>query len=240
MTEQPIILITGGARGIGRAVADLVVEQGASVIMWDIDAAALEKAQLSLGSAAHVAALDISDADAVSAARAALPLAPTHLVNNAGILGQAMPFDAMDATEIDRVLGINLRGTLLVTSAFLRSRQPHPNAAILNMASIAAINGGAPGRAVYGASKAAMLALTAAMARDLAPDLRVNALAPGIIDTEIQAELFSDRDALQATTAGIPLARLGQPQEVAEAAAWLLLGAPYVSGETIRVAGGRK
>ena len=121
MTDQPVILITGGARGIGRAIADLVVDQGASVILWDIDATALEDARTALGSAAHTEVLDISNADAVSAAQAALPLAPTHLVNNAGILGQAMPFDAMDAPEIDRVLGINLRGTLLVTSAFLRS-----------------------------------------------------------------------------------------------------------------------
>lgn len=237
---RPVVLITGGARGIGRAIADEVVARGAAVILWDIDAAALAEAGSALGSAAHVATLDISDAESVARAEAALPLTPTHLVNNAGILGRAMSFDAMDVVEIDRVMGINLRGTLLVTSAFLRVRQPHPSAAIVNMASIAAMNGGATGRAVYGASKGAMLALTAAMARDLAPDLRVNALAPGIIDTEIQTTLFADRDALEATTAGIPLARLGEAREVAEAAAWLLLAAPYVSGETIRVAGGRK
>ena len=237
---RPVVLITGGARGIGRAIADEVVARGAAVILWDIDAAALAEASSALGSAAHVAPLDISDAESVAKAEAALPLAPTHLVNNAGILGRAMSFDAMDAVEIDRVMGIDLRGTLLVTSAFLCVRQPHPSAAIVNMASIAGMNGGATGRAVYGASKGAILALTAAMARDLAPGLRVNALAPGIIDTEIQTTLFADRDALEATTAGIPLARLGEAREVAEAAAWLLLAAPYVSGETIRVAGGRK
>ena len=82
--------------------------------------------------------------------------------------------------------------------------------------------------------------LTQAMARDLAPDLRVNALAPGIIDTEIQTGLFADRAALEATSAGIPMARLGQPVEVAEAAAWLLFDAPYITGEVIRIAGGRK
>ena len=108
------------------------------------------------------------------------------------------------------------------------------------MSSIAGTNGGAPGHAVYGATKAALLALTCAMARDLAPEIRVNALAPGIIDTDIQKTVFADRDALRAAASGIPLGRVGSPDEVAEAAEWLLFAAPYVTGETIRVGGGRK
>lgn len=232
------VLITGGAAGIGLEIARAVTARGARALIWDIDAARLERAAAELPGC-FVACADISDPQAVAAAIAQGP-APTHLVNNAGILGPDMPLDAADAGAIDRVLAVNLRGTLLVISGFLNARADHAAASIVNMSSIAGSNGGARGRAVYGATKGAMLALTQAMARDLAPGLRVNALAPGIIDTEIQAGLFADRATLEATTAGIPAARLGQPAEVAEAAAWLLFDAAYVTGEVIRVAGGRK
>lgn len=237
----PVVLITGAAAGIGLATARRVVAQGAQVWLWDRDAAALQAAAASLGAQARSAVVDVADAAMIAQAEARLAeLPPTHLVNNAGILGRPMALDAMDPAEIDRALSINLRGTLLVTAAFLRAHGPHPTGAIVNMASIAAMNGGAPGHAVYGATKGALLALTAAMARDLAPGLRVNALAPGIIDTDIQKDVFADRAALQATATGIPLGRIGTPDEVAEAAQWLLFGAPYVTGETIRVGGGRR
>lgn len=232
------VLITGGAAGIGLEIARAVTARGARALIWDIDAARLAAVAAELPGCTALRA-DVSDAQAVAEAIAQGP-APTHLVNNAGILGPDMPLDAADPAGIDRVLGVNLRGTFLVTSAFLNARAGHDTASIVNMSSIAGINGGARGRAVYGATKGALLAMTQAMARDLAPTLRVNALAPGIIDTEIQAGLFADRAALEATTAGIPAARLGQPAEVAGAATWLLFDAAYVTGEIIRVAGGRK
>lgn len=236
-----VVLVTGAAAGIGRAVARAAAARGAALWLWDRDAGALARTAAEIGPAARVAVVDLADPAAILAAEAALAAAPpTHLVNNAGILGRPMALDAMCPEEIDRALGINLRGTLLVTSAFLRARAAHPTAAIVNMASIAGQNGGAPGHAVYGASKGALIALTSAMARDLAPAIRVNALAPGIIDTDIQKDVFADRTALEASAGGIALARIGQPEEVAEAAEWLLFGAGYVTGETIRVGGGRR
>lgn len=235
------VLITGGASGIGLATARRIAGRGASVWLWDRDGEALAAAAFELGGAALTREVDISDEAAIRAAEADLAaLRPTHLVNNAGILGRRMAPDALCAAEIDRTLGVNIRGTLLVTAAFLRARAPHPDAAIVNMASIAGMNGGAPGHAVYGATKGALLALTAAWARDLAPEVRVNALAPGIIDTDIQKDVFADRPALEATAATTPMARVGLPDDVAEAAEWLLFGAAYVTGETIRVGGGRK
>ncbi|MFV0383941.1 SDR family NAD(P)-dependent oxidoreductase [Paracoccus sp. (in: a-proteobacteria)] len=232
------VLITGGAAGIGLAIAHAATRRGARALIWDINAARLDRAAAELPGCKTLCA-DISDPDAVIDAFARGP-APTHLVNNAGILGPDMALNAADADAIDRVLAVNLRGAMLVTSGFLNARTEHPTASIVNMSSIAGFNGGARGRAVYGATKGAMLALTQAMARDLAPALRVNALAPGIIDTEIQAGLFAGRAALEAATASIPAARLGQPSEVASAAEWLLFDAAYVTGEVIRVAGGRK
>lgn len=233
-----VVLITGGAAGIGLEIARAVTRRGARALIWDIDAARLASVAAELPGCATALA-DIADPSAVERAIAQGPR-PTHLVNNAGILGPEMALDAARSEAIDAVLAVNLRGTMLVTSAFLNARAGHETAAIVNMSSIAGLNGGAPGRAVYAATKGAMLALTQAMARDLAPGLRVNALAPGIIDTEIQTAIFSDRAALEATSSAIPLARLGQPAEVADAAAWLLFDAAYITAEVIRIAGGRK
>lgn len=239
--SAPVVLITGGAAGIGLAIAARAVARGAKVWLWDRDANALHAARSVWGGDVRTAEVDLADPDAILRAETRLAeLPPTHLVNNAGILGQPMALDAMQADEIQRVLAINVTGTLLASAAFLRARAAHPQAAIVNMSSIAGTNGGAPGHAVYGASKAALLALTSAMARDLAPGIRVNALAPGIIDTEIQKTVFASRAALEATAQGIPLGRLGTPDEVAEAADWLLFAAAYVTGETMRVGGGRK
>lgn len=236
----PVVLITGGASGIGRAIAERAVKDGARVVLWDADAVALHAALAALGDAARGQAIDISDPQAVTAADHDPGWFPTHLVNNAGILGRPMGFSDFDPQEFDRICGVNLRGTFAVTSAFLKTRAAHPSASVVNLASIAGFNGGAAGHAVYGATKGAILALTAAMARDLAPEVRVNALAPGLIDTEMQKTVFSDAQSLQAAASTIPLGRIGTPAEVADAAIWLLFGAAYVTGEVIRVAGGRK
>lgn len=236
--SDAVVLISGGASGLGLAIARRAVAAGARALLWDIDGQALAEAQAELG--AEGALVDVADPAAVARAEAALPRPPTHLVNNAGLLGRPMPLDAPDPAEIDRILGVNLRGTLCVTAAFLRRRAAHPRASIVNLSSIAGRNGGAPGHAVYGATKGAMDALTRAMARDLAPAIRVNALAPGIIDTAMQQGIYRGAEALAAAGASVPLGRVGQSEDVAEAAEWLLFGAAYVTGEVIRVAGGRR
>ncbi len=238
----PVVLVTGGAAGIGRAIADAVVAEGARAVLWDVDSQRLDKAKAQLGDKVRVARVDVSDTDAVDAAAAELgsDWAPTHLVNNAGIIGRRMTLAEIDPAEVDRVLGINVRSAFVVTRAFLRVRAAHSNAAIVNLSSIAAGNGGAAGNSVYAASKGAMQSLTFAMARELAPAIRVNALSPGIIDTDIQKDVFADRDEMNTRVAAIPLQRLGEASDVAEAAAWLLFRAAYTTGEVITVSGGKK
>ena len=237
--KDATVLVTGASAGIGRAVADAAVDAGARVLAWDIT-----DTDLSASPARTMAArVDVSDASQVDAAMAHATAAgwvPTHLVNNAGIIGRRMALDAMEPAEIDRVLAVNVRGPLLVTGAFLRERAPHPSAAIVNMASIAGENGGAPGNAIYGASKGALLALTRAMARDLSPSIRVNALMPGIIDTDIQKDVFASREQMESRAATIPLARIGTAGDVAQATLWLLFSAAYTTGEAIAVSGGRR
>ena len=239
--SPPVVLVTGGAAGIGRAVAERCVDRGLRTVLWDISGAALEKTCAELGPLAVGHVVDVSKPESLKAAEADLSRAGvTHLVNNAGILGAAMEWDAVNTKSVDMVLAVNVVGTMAVTSAFLRQRDPHPDAAIVNMASIAGMNGGAPGYAAYAASKGAILALTRALARDLAPDLRVNAVAPGIITTDMQADIQSDPARAALTRTGIPMQRPGTVAEVAEATDWLLFEAGYTTGEVLRVAGGRQ
>ena len=235
------VLITGGGSGIGRAIAERVVARGARAILWDISEPALAETCAALGAKAVGHVVDVADKRAVAQAGAALSdQRVTHLVNNAGILGHAMGWAAINPAEVSRVMAINVVAMMQVTYVFIQTRHAHPQAAIVNLSSIAGENGGAPGFAAYGASKGAILALTRAMARDFAPDVRVNALAPGIIDTPIQDAVMTAPNARETAAASIPLGRLGTAQEVAEAADWLLFHAPYATGEVHRIAGGRR
>lgn len=236
-----VVLITGAASGIGLAVARRVVARGDRAILWDVSQSGLDAATAELGGQATSRVVDIADAEAVARAGEAIEnVGVTHLVNNAGILGQKTSWDALDVPAVARVMAVNVVGFMQVASVFLKARVPHPSAGIVNMASIAGENGGAPGFAAYGASKGAIMALTRGMARDLAPEVRVNALAPGIIDTPIQDAVMTAPDSREKAAEAIPMARLGTADEVAQAAEWLLFDAPYTTGEIIRIAGGRR
>ncbi|MCF4124446.1 SDR family NAD(P)-dependent oxidoreductase [Methylobacterium sp. SyP6R] len=242
MTDA-VVLVTGGASGIGRAIVDAVVAAGGRAIVWDVDAAGLSTCAGAHGARVTLARVDVADAGAVAAAMADLTpdWAPTHLVNNAGIIGRRMRLSEMDPAEIDRVLAVNLKSVLYGTRAFLERRRPHPGAAIVNLSSIAARTGGMPGNALYATTKGAVASLTIAAAKELAPEVRVNALAPGVIDTPIQDDVFGgDRGRVAEIARAIPLQRPGTAAEVAEAALWLLSpAAAYVTGTVLDIAGGR-
>jgi len=231
------VLITGGASGIGLAIAKRVVERGARVVIWDVSAGAIDKACKQLGPLAEGHNINVCDPAAVKSASL---VSVTHLVNNAGIIGNHMEWTDFDPSVIRRILEVNVIGLMTVTSAYLKARISHPTNAVLNLTSIAGHNGGAPGFAAYGASKGAVISLTRAMARDLAPDVRVNAIAPGIIDTPIQKTVLKTPQARANSTTTIPLQRMGTPDEVAASAEFVLFDASYISGEIIRVSGGKR
>jgi 2-dehydro-3-deoxy-L-rhamnonate dehydrogenase (NAD+) len=241
--EGTCVIVTGGASGIGRAIVDAVVEHGGRAAVWDIDEDRLRECAERHGTAVTVSRVDVSDHAVVSDAASrlgGLGFAPTHLVNNAGIIGRITPLAEMGPEEIDRVLGVNLKSVFYCTRAFLACRAPHPHASIVNLSSIAARTGGMPGNALYATTKGAIASLTVAAAKELAPHVRVNALAPGIIDTPIQGDSLGDPSKLADIAKAIPLRRAGIAEEVAAAALWLLSGASsYVTATVIDVAGGR-
>jgi NAD(P)-dependent dehydrogenase (short-subunit alcohol dehydrogenase family) len=214
-------IVTGGASGIGLAIADLLADRGAQVAVLDRDISAV------IGGRHHAVVADVSDDEAV---RAAVADAVTQLggldvlCNNAGI-GAAGGVEANSDEEWHRVLDVNVVGIVRVTRAALPALRESEHAAIVNTCSIAATVG-LPNRAAYSASKGAVLALTQAMAADLLGDgIRVNAVNPGTADTPWVKRLLEAADDPAAERAALearqPHGRLVTAEEIAHAVAYL-------------------
>lgn len=245
-----VIVVTGAGRGIGAATARLAAESGYAVcVNYRSDRAAAESVVDDIrrrgGTAIGVAA-DVSNEEDVVRLFATVDsaLGPvTALVNNAGILERQMRVDAMDAARITRVLATNVTGTLLCAREAIRrmstARGGH-GGAIVNVSSMAA-RLGSPGEYVdYAASKGAVDALTIGLAQEVAQEgIRVNAVRPGIIYTDIHAS-GGEPGRVDRVKAFVPMRRGGQPDEVARAIMWLLSDdASYSTGTFIDVSGGR-
>lgn len=242
-------LVTGGASGIGRATAELLLERGAAVALLDRDPEAVEEAGRDMRATAAVSA-DVRDPGAVGAAvrQAAERLggAADVLVNAAGIYRVCRAAD-LDETAWNEVIDTNLRGTFVVTQEFrrqLRASTPAlatEQACVVNMASTAALvaDPGEPA-AHYNASKAGVLALTKQLAVEWAPEgVRVNAVAPGVIDTPMLRMMDDPQAGRAYLDARVPLRRLGRADEVAEVVVFLAsTRASYITGATVVVDGG--
>lgn len=245
-----IILITGGARGIGAAIARLAAAQGYAVcISYLKNRAAAEAVVASItgnGGVALAVQADVAvEADVVrlfAQVDASLGRV-TALVNNAGMLERQARVDEMDAARISRVLATNVLGSFICAREAVRrmsTRHGGSGGAIVNLSSRAA-RLGSPGEYVdYAASKAAIDTLTIGLAKEVAAEgIRVNAVAPGIIYTDIHAG-GGEPQRVDRLKDSIPMKRGGSPEEVAKAVLWLLSeDASYTTGATIDVAGGR-
>jgi NAD(P)-dependent dehydrogenase (short-subunit alcohol dehydrogenase family) len=234
-------VVTGAARGIGRAVAERLAAEGARVLLSDVEPAVADVAA-HLGQPHHVA--DVADSAAVNALFEAADQALPHLdvlVNNAGVIGRATKLADLSEAEFDRVMGVNLKAGLLTTQAAARRMTPRRAGAIVNLASVAAVMAGGD-QIPYAVSKAAVKQLTAMTALSLAPyGVRVNAVGPGPVETPMMAAVTGGSDeGMAKVLSRIPLGRLARPEEIAAIVAFLASDeASYLTGQTLFADGGR-
>ena len=232
-----LALVTGAARGIGLEIARCLMAEGAEVIAADRDPGALAESFGSLRGV-RTAVVDVTRRDTIERALAEhVGDRPLHLlVNNAGIVRDAW-LEKMTDEDFDTVLGVNLRGAFLVTRAAAPALKRPVGAAVVNLSSRAAL--GNPGQAAYSASKAGLLGMTRALARELARfKVRVNAVAPGLIDTPLSRGLRPD--VLQRLIDAQPTKEMGSVRDVANAV--LFLGsddARFITGQVLFVDGGK-
>ena len=230
------IVITGGSSGIGEALVRQFAKDG-----WIVAFTYLTHEKEARALAGETGALcyccDVRDEASVkNTAKEILKLLhhPDGLINNAGIAQKALLED-MQAAEWDNIMGVHLRGAFLWSRALLPSLR-ESRGAILNISSIWGQTG-ASCEAAYSAAKAGLIGLTKALAREAAPDVRVNAIAPGVIETPMLKE-YNEED-LEALRAEIPLGRLGKPEDVARSAAFMMSdAASYITGQVLAVNGG--
>ncbi|MBD0735117.1 SDR family NAD(P)-dependent oxidoreductase [Streptomyces sp. CBMA29] len=240
--QGKVAVVTGGARGIGRATATVLAARGASVSVWDLDLEGAEKTVATIVEAGGTAVAiggDAADAAAVAAAAARTrdELGPvTVLVNNAGVTGYE-PFTTLTEASWDRMIGINLKGPFLVTRELVPDMLEARWGRIVNISSSSAQTG-APAMAHYAASKGGVIGFTRALAIEYAATgITVNHVPPGFIDTPLVREGPVDVEAAAAT---MPMKRAGRPDDVAYAVAYLASEeAGYVTGQTLSTNGGR-
>lgn len=237
--ENKVAIVTGGLQGIGKACALKLAQAGYSIAINDIkeesDVQQSLTDILNLGVKVFYAKANVTDpkqseefVEKVMKEFGRIDV----LINNAGITKDNL-FIRMSNQDWDAVIGINLTGVFNVTKPVVKMMLKQKSGSIVNMASISGVMGNA-GQANYSASKAGLIGLTKTLAKELASrNIRVNAVAPGFIDTAMTASL--DREKLLSY---VPLGRLGKPEEIAETVCFLATSASYVTGQVINVDGG--
>ncbi|MGQ0632547.1 MAG: SDR family NAD(P)-dependent oxidoreductase [Sporichthyaceae bacterium] len=234
-SERATALVTGAARGIGRATAVRLAEAGYDVVVADLDGAAAAATAAEIG--AKAIELDVTDEASVLTCAAGIDELDV-LVNNAGIYRRGMLAD-VTVEDYRAVFDVNLLGPLLMTRALAGALAAGGGGAVVNVASMSGI-AVVPGTGVYSMAKAALISYTELAALEYAPrGIRVNAVAPGRIATEMTADRQSNPAREARTHALIPLGRDGTAEDVAEAICALASpGAAYITGQVIRVDGG--
>jgi 3-oxoacyl-[acyl-carrier protein] reductase len=232
-------LVTGASRGIGRAVALQLARCGAELLLhYHKNQAAAHSVLKEIGGSAHLLQADLQSPKEIdSLVRSLGDTKLDILINNAGLWGPT-PLGSTSLEILETMLDVNVKGVFWLTQAAL----PHlrDGARIVNISSIAGRIGRAGGRSVYGATKAALDAFTRNWALELAPrKIRVNAVAPGYVETDMTAEYFSDERILQNAVERQPFGRLARPEEVADVVLFLCSSqSNWITGDSINVSGG--
>lgn len=244
LLDGKFVVITGAAspRGLGKATAKMFAEHGATVALLDLDATAAEAAAADIGPAHVGMACNVTDKAGCEKAAAALLERWGRidvLVNNAGI---TQPLKVMDIgpENYEAVTDVNLRGTLYMSQAVIPAMRAQKSGSIVNLSSVSAQRGGGIfGGPHYSAAKGGVLGLTKAMARELGPDnIRVNAICPGYIGTDIAGDLMTP-ELLASIVAAVPMGRAGVAEDVAGCALFLASDlSAYCTGTEVDVNGG--
>lgn len=240
--KDRVAVVTGGAAGIGEAIARALAAEGCKLCILDRDADAARKTASSLAGQVQSAGMDVGDPDKVAKAFAEFTKNSGRidiLVNAAGVLSTGTIAD-LPITEWQRVAQVNLAGIVHCVKAVIPPMKAQSSGRIINIASVSAERGGGSvGNTLYGATKAGVVALTKGLARELGPDkITVNAIAPAITDTAMTHKLLTE-DALQRILTRIPLGRLADLSDIASLAVFLASDrANFITGTTIPVDGG--
>ena len=212
-----VVLITGAAGGIGTAIARAVTAEAASVVLCDINLEGARRLASELtgeGRSAAAYALDISRPPEIAAVIEEVVKRHQRidvLVNNAAICPR-IPLEEVTEADFDRIVGINLKGTFFVSQAVSPVMSRQGSGRIVNISSVGARTGGVAASSVYAATKAGIIAITKSYARTLAPGVTVNAIAPGVVDTDM---MRIPSEQVAAIVDQIPLGRLADPEEIA-------------------------
>jgi 3-oxoacyl-[acyl-carrier protein] reductase len=238
--EKKVVVITGAGQGIGEAVANAFAQVKAVVVVADLNYDNAQKVAGYLAAAykgeAMAAKVDVSDNESVVEMIANVMKKYGRidiLVNNAGIVQAATPFEDLTDSDWDKVLNVNLKGTINCCRAVIPAFKQRKQGKIINVASLAGEIGGIAVASTYAVSKAAVICLTKSLAKYLGPyNVTVNAVAPGFIETAMTAELHYNLDT-------VPLRRMGTPEEVADLILFLASDrSRYITGATVDVNGG--
>ncbi len=234
--EGRTAIVTGGAAGIGAGVARRLAAEGATISLWDMDAAAL-----AASGAAHTAVVDVSNPDAVHAAAAATAAALGKidiLVASAGVTGPNHPTWEYPVAAWDRVIDINLKGVFYCNRAVVPFMQTNGYGRIVNIASIAGKEGN-PNASAYSASKAGVIGFTKSLGKELAAtEIRVNCVTPAAVKTAIFDQMTQAQ--IDWMLSKIPIGRFGEIDEVASLILWLASGeCSFSTGGVFDVSGGR-
>jgi NAD(P)-dependent dehydrogenase (short-subunit alcohol dehydrogenase family) len=246
-----LVIVTGGSRGIGAAICRRLAADGYAIgVNYSADAKAAEATVAAIkdsGGLAKTFQADVADPAQLprlfgEATQALGPLA--GLVNNAGVTGRFARVEERDAEELTQLFAVNVIGTILACKEAglrLSTKRAGNGGSIVNISSIAARLGGLPGLASYAATKGAVESFTKGLATEVGPEgIRVNAVAPGFTETDMNREPLAQASFRERMEAMTPLRRIGVPEEIAEAAAWLISpAARFVTGSVVTVSGGR-